>query len=145
MPVKKEETEHEKRVRLGKRSKAKGSNFEREVAKKFKDHYQVDLVRTPQSGGFIKNSLKAEEFRGDIVPADNKIDLMLHIECKNAKTWSLPAWIKQAETDCPKRKTPVVVFHQHGTSKNYIALSLDDFLELVPAEKIIVNKGDNHD
>ena len=132
--------EHEKRQKLGKRSKTKGANFERDVAKKFKKAYDADLVRTPQSGGFAKKSAKADDFRGDIVPADEEIELSLHIECKNAKTWSLPAWFKQAQEDCPKGKYPVVVFHQHGTSKDYIALSLEDFFKLVPKDKVILRK-----
>lgn len=131
----------EQRKRLGKRSKAKGSNYERDVAKKFKNHYNEELTRTPQSGGFAKKSSKADEFRGDIVALDETIDLVLHIECKNAKTWSLPAWFTQAESDCPKGKVPCVIFHKHGTSKDYIALSLEDFFKIVPKDAIIKRRG----
>lgn len=137
---KEKNSEHEKRVKLGKRSKAKGGNYERTIAKKFKEAYDADLVRTPQSGGFAKKSAKADDFRGDIVPADEDIDLAIHIECKNHKSWSLPAWFKQAESDCPKSKSPVVVFHQHGTSRDFIALSLEDFFKLVPKENVILMK-----
>ena len=135
------ESAKEQRKKLGKRSKAKGSNFEREVAKKFKDHYDEELTRTPQSGGFAKKSTKADEFRGDIVALDENVDLILHIECKNAKTWSLPAWFAQAESDCPKGKIPCVIFHKHGTSKDYIALSLEDFFRIVPKDSIIKRRG----
>ena len=123
--------EHEKRQKLGKRSKTKGANFERDVAKKFKKAYDADLVRTPQSGGFAKKSAKADDFRGDIVPADEDIELSLHIECKNAKTWSLPAWFKQAESDKPHSKKPIVVFHQHGTSNDFVLLKTNDFVDLL--------------
>ena len=132
--------EHEKRQKLGKRSKTKGANYERDVAKKFKKAYDADLVRTPQSGGFAKKSAKADEFRGDIVSADKDLDLSLHIECKNAKSWSLPAWLKQAQSDCPKDKTPVVVFHQHGTSSDFVALRLEDFFKLVPKDRVVLRK-----
>lgn len=135
------ESAKEQRKKLGKRSKAKGSNFEREVAKKFKDHYDEELTRTPQSGGFAKKSTKADEFRGDIVALDENVDLILHIECKNAKTWSLPAWFAQAESDCPKGKVPCVIFHKHGTSKDYIALSLEDFFRIVPKDSVIKRRG----
>ena len=135
------ESAKEQRKKLGKRSKAKGSNFEREVAKKFKDHYDEELTRTPQSGGFAKKSTKADEFRGDIVALDENVDLILHIECKNAKTWSLPAWFAQAEGDAPKGKIPCVIFHKHGTSKDYIALSLEDFFRIVPKDSIIKRRG----
>ena len=133
--------EHEKRRKLGKRSKVKGSNYERDVAKKFKKAYDAELVRTPQSGGFAKKSAKADDFRGDIVPADEDIELSLHIEAKCHKTWSLPTWFKQAEEDCPKGKFPVIVFHQHGTSKDYVAMSLEDFFKLVPKDRVILKKG----
>ena len=131
------ESAKEQRKKLGKRSKAKGSNFEREVARKFKEQYDEELTRTPQSGGFAKKSTKADEFRGDIVALDDSVDLVLHIECKNAKSWSLPAWFTQAESDAPKGKVPCVIFHKHGTSKDYIALSLEDFFKIVPKDMII--------
>ena len=35
--------EHEKRQKLGKRSKTKGANYERDVAKKFKKAYDADV------------------------------------------------------------------------------------------------------
>ena len=135
------ESAKEQRKKLGKRSKAKGSNFEREVAKKFKDHYDEELTRTPQSGGFAKKSTKADEFRGDIVALDENVDLVLHIECKSHKTWSLPSWFTQAESDCPKGRIPCVIFHKHGTSKDYIALSLEDFFRIVPKDSIIKRRG----
>ena len=52
----------EQHKRIGKRSKAKGSSFERTVAKKFKDYYGEELTRTPQSGGFAKKSSKADGY-----------------------------------------------------------------------------------
>lgn len=132
----KEETK-KKQQKMGKRSKTKGSNYERDVAKKFKSFYNESFVRTPQSGGFAKKLSKANNFRGDIVLAEEDLDLNIHIECKNTKTWSLPAWIKQAFGDCPKGKVPVIIFHQHNTSKDFISMSLEDFFKLVPKENII--------
>ncbi len=136
------EIDHKK---LGKRSKTKGNTFERTTAKKFKEAYNEELVRTPQSGGFAKKSAKANDFRGDIVPADEDVELKLHIECKNCKSWSLPAWLNQAESDCPKGKVPIVVFHKHSTSKDYVALSLEDFFKLVPKSAIIKKGEESHD
>lgn len=131
------EDQKEVRKKLGRRSKNKGSNYERDVAKTFKEAYKIELTRTPQSGGFAKKSQKAKDFRGDITCLDESIEFLLHVECKNSKTWSLPAWIKQAESDCPKGRVPVVIFHQHGTSKDYVSLSLKDFLSLVPKEVVV--------
>lgn len=44
------------------------------------------------------------------------------------------------DSDCPKGKVPCVIFHKHGTSKDYISLNLDDFFKLVPCENIVRRK-----
>lgn len=135
-----EEIKEQNRKR-GKRSRTKGANYERTIAKKFKAFFGIDLVRTPQSGGFAKKSVKADEFRGDIVSADATIDLGLHVECKNAKTWSLPAWLKQSESDCPVGKRPVVIMHKDGSSQDYIVMKLEDFFECSDRSKFLIKKG----
>ena len=122
--------------RRGRTSKAKGANFERAVAKKLKDAYGVEFVRTPLSGGFFRQS---ESFKGDIVPADKSVECKLHMECKSQKTWSLPAWLKQAENDAPENSYPCVITHLHNTSKDYIMMGLDDFIKIVPEETIITH------
>ena len=133
---------HEKNVKRGRNSKHKGANYERSVAKIFEKVFQEAFVRTPQSGGFAKNKTdKADDFRGDIVPVDAEVDCKLHVECKNTKTWSLPKWFNQAESDCPKNKIPCVIFHKFNTSKSYIALDLEHFLSLVDKDKIISYDG----
>lgn len=124
-------------VQRGKRAKRKGGQYERVIAKAFQKRYKVELKRTPQSGGFAKKADKADDYRGDITIVDNRQMLLLHIECKNQKTWSLPKWIAQAEADCPKGRTPIVVFHQHNSSKDYVCLSLSDFLKLVEKDKVV--------
>lgn len=129
--------EKDKLVKQGKRAKRKGGQFERDVAKKFQNRYGIELKRTPQSGGFAKKSDKADDYRGDITIVDTKQMLLLHIECKNQQQWSLPKWIKQAEEDCPTDRTPIVVFHQHNTSKDFVCLSLDDFFNLVEKDKVV--------
>lgn len=128
--------EKDKLVKQGKRAKRKGGQFERDVAKKFQNRYGIELKRTPQSGGFAKKSDKADDYRGDITIVDTKQMLLLHIECKNQQQWSLPKWIKQAFEDAPKERTPIVIFHQHGTSKDYVCLSLEDFFNLI-SEKVV--------
>jgi len=126
------------RSKRGKNSKAKGATYERNIAKKFQTAYGIELARTPQSGGFAKKSEKAEDFRGDILPVDKDLDLKLHVECKDQKTWCLPQWLNQAESDAPKGKVPVVIFHKYNTSKDYVTLSLEDFFSLVSREKIVL-------
>ena len=46
-----------------------------------------------------------------------------------------------SKSDCPKGKVPCVIFHKHGTSKDYIALSLEDFFRIVPKDSIIKRRG----
>lgn len=124
-------------VRRGKTAKRKGANFERTIAKKFQQRYGIELKRTPQSGGFAKKSEKADDYRGDITIVDTTKMLLVHIECKDQKTWSLKQWIEQAENDCPEGRVPIVIFHQHNSSKDYVCLSLEDFFNLVEVDKII--------
>lgn len=115
----------------GKGAKVKGASYERVIAKIFKKILGIDLVRTPQSGGFAKKSTKADEFRGDITSLDDSINFKLHIEAKCHKTLSLPNWLRQAKSDCPSGKIPCVVFHQHGTSNDYIVLEFNTFYDLL--------------
>lgn len=128
---------HEQAVKRGKNAKRKGGQYERDIAKRFQARYGVELKRTPQSGGFAKKSEQADDYRGDITIVDTKQMLLVHIECKDQKTWSLPKWIAQAQEDCPEDRKPIVVFHQYNTSKDFVCLSLDDFLSMVEKPKIV--------
>lgn len=139
------ESKHEQAVRRGKNSKRKGGNYERAIAKKFQGAYHIELKRTPQSGGFVKNSTKADDFRGDITLVDDTKILVLHIECKNQQTWKLKEWLRQSEGDCPNGRVPTVVFHEHGSSNDYITLRLEDFLSLVPKSAVIKKRVFNDD
>ena len=125
------------RHKLGKRSRNKGANYERTLAKKFEEALGVKLVRTPQSGGFAKQVEAASDFRGDIIPVEAKTAFRLHIEAKSCKTWALPMWLNQAESDCPKGRYPIVVFHKHKTSDDYVAIKLEDFFKLLDKSKVL--------
>ena len=133
------EIKEENRKR-GRRSRNKGANFERTIAKKFKEFFNIDLVRTPQSGGFAKKSVKADEFRGDIVSADAEQELILHVECKCCASYSVPKWIRQAESDAPADKKPCVIMHKPNSSQDYIVMKLEDFFELTEKKKIFKRK-----
>lgn len=135
------DSEKAERSKRGRRSRNKGASFERTIAKKFKEFFGVELVRTPQSGGFVKKAEKADDFRGDIVSADKDIDIKLHIECKNAQSWSLPAWLRQSESDCPKGKVPCVIMHKPNSSVDYITMKLEDFFDLCEKKKVVFPKG----
>ena len=130
----------------GRSSKQKGATYERTVASIFKDKLDIELTRTPQSGGFAKSSEKAGDYRGDIVCIEDNVDFKLSVECKNQKTWSLPAWLRQAEEDTPEGKIPIVVFHRNQMNKDgkriqeagdFISMSLEDFLDVVDKDKIL--------
>lgn len=120
-----------KKSRRGRNAKQKGAEYEREIAKKFSERYGIQLVRTPQSGGFAKNL--TDDFRGDILPSDKSVKLKVHIECKNQKKWNLPIWLDQSENDAVKDKIPLVIFKKFYSSKNYVTISLEDFFKLVPS------------
>jgi Holliday junction resolvase len=125
------------RSKLGRRSKTKGANYERKIAKRFEEWTGVEWVRVPMSGGFHKNKQTADDFRGDIVPASRQRRSRIHIEAKDQKTWSLPSWLRQAQADTAQNgRIPLVVFHRHGTSEDYICLKLEDFCTLVSLNTI---------
>lgn len=126
--------------KLGKRSKRKGGNYERKIAKIFKSKLGIELYRTPLSGGFAKSKNRGNDFKGDIVPLEDGIEFKLHIEAKDHKTWKLQEWINQAKEDCAEDKIPVVIFHKYNTSEDFIALSLADFFKIVDINKIIERK-----
>lgn len=128
-------------IKRGKNAKRKGGNYERDIAKRFGDKYDTELKRTPQSGGFAKKSERADEYKGDIVIISPDEYLKVSIECKNQKTWQLKQWIEQAENDAPDSKIPLVVFHKHGTNKDYVCLSLDNFFGIVERDKVIGSKA----
>lgn len=131
--------------KLGSMKRRKGSTYERAIAKKFKEHLGIELTRTPQSGGFAKNSDKAEEFRGDIVCLDKDKKLTVHIECKDHKTWKPKDWYEQASSDCPKGLVPIVVMHQSQETQSkkrvrkaedFVMIKLEDFLVLTKGKLI---------
>lgn len=133
----------------GKSSKRKGGSYELAIAKKFKEAFNIELVRTPSSGGFKKDS-RATNIKGDIANLDESIDFKLHIECKNQKAWSLPSWLKQAEEDCPAGHYPTVIIHraqriEEGkrteTADDFVVMRLEDFFRVVDKSKVLEPKG----
>ncbi|MBP3888493.1 MAG: hypothetical protein J6F30_12760 [Cellulosilyticum sp.] len=141
----KDESKKELYSKRGKRAKRKGASYERLIADLFQKAFGVELKRTPQSGGFAKKSTLADDYRGDITIVNDRLKMKLHIECKNHKTWNLKKWLIQANSDCPKGRTPIVVFHEFNTSRDYVTLSLEDFLKLVPKDKVFEKRNFNND
>jgi hypothetical protein len=86
----------------------KGSTFERKVAEKFTERFNIPFRRTPLSGGFDKRYVQ-----GDIFSSNKKFSLV--IECKNHKRFHVPDWWKQVRDDTPRWKVPVLVMYFSGT------------------------------
>lgn len=138
----------------GKRSKNKGATYERKIAVIFKDNLNINLTRTPQSGGFAKKSNKAEEFKGDLTCLEKDKEFLLHVECKNQKSVAMRKWLQQAEGDCPKGKIPIVVFYlgqqikdghvKEDAMGDYVTISLSHFLELCGDKVVKELNKDEH-
>ena len=105
---------------MGEKSRRKGANFERKIAKALTEALGVEFRRTPLSGGWADSSQVA----GDIVPIEN-FDFPFSLECKNVEGWTLEslfngddAWLKtwweQCVNETPEGKTPLLIF-----TKNY--------------------------
>lgn len=101
---------------MGKAQRNKGAAAEREVAAIINDRLGTDLRRTPLSGGMT--------WKGDIRGWDG-----MHVEVKRQERLSIPAWVKQAEDDCPEGDIPLVVFRQSREPWR-VVIRLDDLLGL---------------
>lgn len=137
----------------GKKSQRKGPRFQNVVAKLFSAYYGCSVRSTPGSGGWAT----VGDFgpRGDLVFSSRRAPY--HVECKHQEGWdlsdlvtgtrgktttstnSLEAWWDQTIRDCPKRKTPMLVFKRNqqkiGKSKTMgtpplLMMRQDDFRKL---------------
>jgi len=107
----------------GKSSQQKGKRFEREVAKQINKKFETNVRRTPLSGGMA--------FKGDIICIDdNSIISEFSFECKNQEKLNIWKALEQSRNDAPQRTMPVVVFTKNH-EKDYIALELEDFLNII--------------
>ena len=100
-----------KYIKMSSKSKTKGSNWEREIAKHLSELYSESFIRVPGSGAYVggKNSVRKEvlhegqirAMKGDIIPpldwhhfnceAKNYAELPFHQlvqeECKQLESW----------------------------------------------------------
>ena len=107
----------------GKSSQQKGKRFEREVAKQINKKFETNVRRTPLSGGL--------NFKGDIICIDDQsIISEFSWECKNQEKLNIWKALQQSKNDAPARTMPVVVFRKNH-SLDYIALELEDFLNII--------------
>lgn len=98
-------------------SQQKGKRFEREIAKRLSKSFDLDVKRTPQSGGM--------SFKGDIIALKGILS-EFHWECKNQESLNIWKAFKQSKSDCRIGKIPTVVFTKNFEDQ-YIALRFDDF------------------
>ena len=81
---------HDKYMSMTSPQKAKGSGFEREIAKYLSEKYSESFIRAPGSGAYVggKNQVRKEvlhegqirSFKGDVVPGQSF--KRMNIECK---------------------------------------------------------------
>lgn len=114
---------------MGRASKQKGSSYERRIASLFSEIFKpLVFKRVPLSGGWDKTLVT-----GDLIPwlEDVITYFAFSIECKNHKTLSLKAWIRQAEEDIiGKIQQAIVIFHvnrRKGLPKgeDFVAIEVD--------------------
>lgn len=101
-------------------SKAKGARFERDLAKKFREHGYDQARRTAQYCG---NTGDASDVVG--LPG-------LHIEAKHQEQMRLYDWMAQAINDAEaggENRLPAV-FHKKNNADILVTMRLDDFMEI---------------
>lgn len=105
-------------------SNQKGKRFELRVAKYLGEKLKANIKRTPNSGGL---SLK-----GDILCIDDQSILSeFNWECKNQEKLNIWKALEQSRNDCLRsRKMATVVFTKNH-ERDYIALELEDFVNLL--------------
>ena len=102
----------------------KGKRFELKVAKYLAERLDANIRRTPNSGGL--------SMKGDILCIDdNSILSEFNWECKNQEKLNIWKALEQSRNDClGNAKMPVVCFTKNH-ERDYIALELDDFVNLL--------------
>ena len=102
----------------------KGKRFELKVAKFLAEKLDANIRRTPNSGGL--------SMKGDILCIDDQSILSeFNWECKNQEKLNIWKALEQSRNDClGNAKMPVVCFTKNH-ERDYIALELDDFVNLL--------------
>lgn len=118
-----------------KNSHAKGSSYERKIAKKLATWSGEHIRRTPQSGGWSSARFGVT---GDLVCANEKWPF--HVECKKREGWclddlitgarardtrSIAAWWTQTVSTCPPGKWPTLIFARNNQPDLMLMLSAD--------------------
>lgn len=101
-------------------SKQKGARFERELARRFREHGYDDARRTAQYCG---NTGDATDVIG--LPG-------LHVEAKHQERMCLYDWMAQAKHDATVGGEALLpaVFHKKNYAEILVTMELNDFMEL---------------
>lgn len=131
----------------GRGPRQKGNKYELKIAKLL-DRWAKDALNLPKDVTLFSRTPRSGGWRTDVpVGLENTIvgDLVTPewwpwaVECKDQKTWSFPAWVKQIKgelKDTRSTKGWMVVTHEHGTGNEYIFLPLEDFLRFLDWQMI---------
>jgi hypothetical protein len=141
------------RVKAGRKSKRKGSSFERAVAKKLAAWWGngSNWVRTPGSGSWGRGESKIG-FRahGDI--CTDATDFLFVVECKKQEKFELnqlitsdkspiSKWWTQTVEETPSHLFPLLVFSKNNCEP-LVAVSADEFPNgVLNLEKLLLNKN----
>jgi len=131
---------HDKYMSMTSPQKAKGSGFEREIAKYLSEKYSESFIRAPGSGAYVggKNQVRKEvlhegqirSFKGDVVPgqsfkrmnieckfyADFPFHLLLSGECKVIDAWLAQLMDVADPDDCN------ILFMKFNRKGRYVAI-----------------------
>ena len=103
-------------------ARAKGKNFEREIAAEIERRLGGRAWRTPCSGALWWNKTD--------VTARGNIMSRFHIEAKRQERWALETWYNQALHGAVQNKIPIVVARR-SHDKAMVYMTFDDFLTVL--------------
>lgn len=108
-------------------SRDKGARYERHIAEVLREHGYEAERGCQHSGGKDSPDVK-HNMKG------------IHLECKAVEHLNLWNALAQSERDAGTNEIPIVVF-KRNRSKDYVALSLEDFLKIVGESQKGQNNG----
>lgn len=133
---------------MGRRSKTKGANYERHVAKLMSDWWGGKFSRVPASGGLQWGS--DQRVAGDIVPPP-EADYPFVVECKKREGWSMEhilldigeprKWWHQVVMDARRiNKVPLLIFSRNR-AKDFVMVPYDTELYQQLGEDVEFESG----
>ena len=143
--------------------KAKGSSWERDVAKFLSDLYNESFIRVPNSGAYIggQNTVrkqfldegKIRTFKGDIVPGESFP--LLNIECKSYKDFpfnllysneckQLDTWLDQLLAPSDEKDINILAMKFNRKGKYIVFEAREESLDPGSNYSLYKNSKNNH-